>query len=92
MNRGRHEATDCAGNQPAAKEIAMTKQETKTVEQAKKPTAEDALSEAALDQASGGALNAYVPAEAAQGAGGGTGRPAACDGSVRPSSVRIDLL
>jgi hypothetical protein len=47
------------------------------------------LPEAALEQASGGALNAYVPAEAAHGSGGGAGRPAACDGSVRTNNALI---
>jgi hypothetical protein len=74
-------------------EIAMTKPESKTAEQAKQPAAKGELSEAALDQASGGALNAYVPAESAHGAGGGggAGRPAAADGSVKTNSALIGL-
>jgi hypothetical protein len=74
----------------------MTKPESKTTEQAKKPAAEGELTDAALNQASGGALNAYTPAptEAAHGSGGGggAGKPAACDGSVKTNSALIGLL
>jgi hypothetical protein len=69
----------------------MTQQKSETVKRAKKPAAEGELPEAVLDQASGGALNAYVPAEAAHGSGGGAGRPAACDGSVRTNNALIGL-
>jgi hypothetical protein len=71
----------------------MTKPEAKTAEQPTKPAAEGELTEAALNQASGGALNAYtpVPTESAHGAGGGMGKPAACDGSVKTVSALIGL-
>ena len=58
-------------------------------EPAKKPETGE-LSEAALSQASGGALNAYMPAESAHGTGGGGGAGkaiiAVCDGSVRTAT------
>jgi hypothetical protein len=54
------------------------------------------LSETDLSQASGGALNAYtpIPTEAAHGSGGGggAGKPAACDGSVKTNNALIGLL
>jgi hypothetical protein len=53
------------------------------------------LSETDLAQASGGALNAYVPATDATygtGGGGGAGKPAMGDGSVRINNTLIGLL
>jgi hypothetical protein len=66
-------------------------------EQGKQPAAQTRaeLSDADLSQASGGALNAYTPAatESAHGAGGGggAGKPAMGDGSVRTNTL-IGLL
>jgi len=64
--------------------------------EAKKQPAEKTgkeLSETDLAHASGGALNAYVPAtDAAHGSGGGAGKPAMGDGSVRTNNALIGLL
>lgn len=62
-------------------------------EPAKKPAEE--MSEADLSKASGGALNAYKPgteAEYGAGGGGGAGKPAMGDGSVRTNNALIGLL
>ena len=66
-------------------------------EQAKQPAAKTGseLSEADLNKASGGALNAYKPGTEAthgSGGGGGAGTPAMGDGSVRTNSSLIGLL
>jgi hypothetical protein len=65
-------------------------------EPAKKPAAQSGaeLSETDLNKAAGGALNAYTPAptESAHGSGGGAGKPAMGDGSVRTNNSLIGLL
>jgi hypothetical protein len=67
-------------------EIAMKQPNTKKPESGE-------LSDTALNQASGGALNAYTPAptDSTHGTGGGTGKTVAGDGSVRTSSLLIGL-
>jgi hypothetical protein len=62
-------------------------------EPARKPAEE--LTDADLNKASGGALNAYKPgteAEHGTGGGGGAGKPAMGDGSVRTNNALIGLL
>lgn len=60
-------------------------------ENPKKPEGE--LSDATLDQASGGALNAYLPAvQQPQTSTGGAAGKAMGDGSVRTNSALIGLL
>ena len=64
-------------------------------EQAKQPVAKTELTEAELDKASGGALNAYKPGTDSThgtGGGGGAGAPAMGDGSVRTNNTLIGLL
>ena len=52
------------------------------------------LPDAALNQASGGALNAYMPTDVQHGTGGGggAGKTELGDGSVRTNSTLIGLL
>ena len=52
------------------------------------------LPDAALSQASGGALNAYMPTDVqhSAGGGGGAGKTQLGDGSVRTNSALIGLL
>ena len=53
------------------------------------------LTDAELNKASGGALNAYKPgtdATHSSGGGGGAGTPAMGDGSVRTNNTLIGLL
>ncbi|HVY98184.1 MAG TPA: hypothetical protein VHA35_01695 [Dongiaceae bacterium] len=59
-----------------------------------KPVQTGELPDAALNQAAGGALNAYMPTDqtAAHGSGGGAGKPAMGDGSVKTNSALIGLL
>jgi hypothetical protein len=64
-------------------------------EAAKTPAAKSKteLSEKDLDQASGGALNAYMPTDVQHGTGGGggAGKTTLGDGSVRTNSILIGL-
>ncbi len=71
--------------------------DTKKPDIAKQPAAQTGseLSEKDLNQASGGALNAYKPGaevEHGSGGGGGAGKPAMGDGSVRTTNALIGLL
>ncbi|HVO04830.1 MAG TPA: hypothetical protein VMT54_21730 [Candidatus Cybelea sp.] len=71
------------------------KPKTETQSKGKKPGAETELSDAALAQASGGALNAYMPTDQiGAGGGGGAGKThtALGDGSVKTNSALIGLL
>jgi hypothetical protein len=79
-----------AARQPSADGDVMTESKKQPVEKTGKE-----LSETDLAQASGGALNAYVPATDAThgtGGGGGAGKPAMGDGSVKTNSALIGLL
>jgi len=70
------------------------KPKTETQSKGKKPGAETELSDAALAQASGGALNAYMPTDQIGAGGGGAGKTntALGDGSVKTNSALIGLL
>jgi hypothetical protein len=70
----------------------------KIAEPAKQPATQSGaeVSETDLNKAAGGALNAYTPAPTesahSSGGGGGAGKPAMGDGSVRTNNSLIGLL